>query len=132
MTTRERDLVRRIEREEADATRRIQSTFLDVERRQVEQLERVLDRAAARFVDAAAIQFEGTIKAAQEDAARRLQRELERSVQAFARQGESLLAESLNQLGDAGGATAREEAEPGRGGARAAARGLRGLGRRLA
>jgi hypothetical protein len=103
MTTRERDLVRRIEREEADATRRIQSTFLDVERRQVEQLERVLDRAAARFVDAAAIQFEGTIKAAQEDAARRLQRELERSVQAFARQGESLLAESLNQLGDAGG-----------------------------
>ncbi len=103
MTTRERDLLRRIEREEADATRRIQSTFLDVERRQVEQLERVLDRAAARFVDAAAIQFEGTIKAAQEDAARRLQRELERSVQAFARQGESLLAESLNQLGDAGG-----------------------------
>ena len=103
MTSRERDLLRRIEREEADATRRIQSTFLDVERRQVEQLERVLDRAAARFVDAAAIQFEGTIKAAQEDAARRLQRELERSVQAFARQGESLLAESLNQLGDAGG-----------------------------
>jgi len=103
MTTRERDLLRRIEREEADATRRIQSTFLDVERRQVEQLERVLDRAAARFVDAAAIQFEGAIKAAQEDAARRLQRELERSVQAFARQGESLLAERLNQLGDAGG-----------------------------
>ena len=121
MTSRERDLLRRIEREEADATRRIQSTFLDVERRQVEQLERVLDRAAARFVDAAAIQFEGTIKAAQEDAARRLQSELERSVQAFARQGESLLAESLNQLGDAGGAAAREEAEPGRGGARAPA-----------
>lgn len=103
MTSRERDLLRRIEREEADASRRIQSTFLDVERRQVEQLERVLDRAAARFVDAAAIQFEGTIKAAQEDSARRLQRELERSVQAFARRGESLLAESLNQLGDAGG-----------------------------
>jgi hypothetical protein len=103
MTVRERDMLRSIEREEADASGRIQSTFLDVERRQVEQLERVLDRAAARFVDASAHQFEGTIKAAQEEAARRLQRELERSVQAFARQGESLLAERLNQLGDAGG-----------------------------
>jgi hypothetical protein len=103
MTARERDLLRRIEREEADASRRIQSAFVDVERRQVEQLERVLDRAAARFVDAAAVQFEGTVKAAQEDAARRLQRELERSVQSFARQGESLLAERLTQLGDAGG-----------------------------
>ena len=102
MTSRERDLLRRVEREEADASRRIQATFLDVERRQVEQLQRVLDRAASRFVDAAAHQFEGTIKAAQEDAARRLQRELERSVQAFARQGESLLGERLTQLGDAG------------------------------
>jgi len=103
MTARERDLLRRIEREESDASQRIQSTFLDVERRQVEQLERVLDRAAARFVDAAAHQFEGTVKGAQEEAARRLQRELERSVQSFARQGESLLAERLTQLGDAGG-----------------------------
>jgi hypothetical protein len=103
MTVRERDLVRRVEREETDASRRIQSTFADVERRQVEQLERVLDRAAARFVDAAALQFDGTVKAAREEAARRLARELERAVQSFAREGESLLAERLAQLGDAGG-----------------------------
>ena len=43
---RERDIVQRIEREQAEAARRIQSTFADVERRQVEQLERVLERAA--------------------------------------------------------------------------------------
>ena len=43
------------------------------------------------------------MKAAQEEAARRLTRELERAVQSFARQGESVLAEHLNQLGDAGG-----------------------------
>jgi hypothetical protein len=103
LTAREQDLVRRIEREEMEAARRIQSTFADVERRQVEQLERVLDRAAGRFVDAAAHQFEGTVKAAKEDAARRLTRELERSVQSFAREGESLLAERLAHLGDAGG-----------------------------
>lgn len=103
LTTREQDLVRRVEREETDASRRIQSTFADVERRQVEQLERVLDRAAGRFVDAAAHQFEGTIKTAREEAARRLSRELERAVQSFAKEGESLLAERMGQLGDAGG-----------------------------
>ena len=103
LSTRESDLVRRIEHEETEASRRIQSTFADVERRQVEQLERVLDRATGQFVDAAAHQFEGTVKAAQEEAARRLTRELERAVQAFAREGESMLAERLNQLGDAGG-----------------------------
>jgi hypothetical protein len=103
LTAREHDLVRRIEREEADAARRIQSTFADVERRQVEQLERILERAAGRFADAAAIQFEGTVKAAKEDAARRLTRELERAVQSFAREGEPMLAERLAQLSDAGG-----------------------------
>lgn len=103
LTVRERDLVRRIEREETDASRRIQSTFADVERRQVEQLERVLERAAGRFVDAAAHQFDGTVKAAREEAARRLSRELERAVQSFAREGETLLAERMAQLGDAGG-----------------------------
>jgi adenylate kinase family enzyme len=103
LTAREHDLVRRIEREEMDAARRIQSTFADVERRQVEQLERVLERAAGRFADAAAHQFEGTVKTAKEDAARRLVRELERAVQSFAKEGESLLAERLTHLGDAGG-----------------------------
>ena len=103
MTARERDLVRRIEREETEASRRIQSSFSEVERRQVEQLQRVLDRAAGNFVDAATHQFDNTIRAAREEAARRLQRELERAVQRFAREGESLLAERMTQLGESGG-----------------------------
>jgi hypothetical protein len=102
LTARERELMGRVEREETDASRRIQSTFAEVERRQVEQLERVLDRTAGRFVDLATHQFDGTIKAAREEAARRLQRELERAVQSFAREGEALLAERMGQLGDAG------------------------------
>jgi hypothetical protein len=102
LTARERDLMRRVEREETDASRRIQSTFAEVERRQVEQLERVLDRTSGRFVDLAMHQFDGTIKASREEAARRLQRELERAVQSFAREGETLLAERMAQLGDAG------------------------------
>ena len=103
MTARERDLVRRVEREETEASRRIQSSFSEVERRQVEQLERVLDRASGNFVDAATHEFDGTIRAAREEAARRLQRELERAVQRFAREGESLLADRMTQLGEAGG-----------------------------
>jgi hypothetical protein len=103
MTARERDLVRRIEREETEASRRIQSSFTDVERRQVEQLERVLDRAAGNFVDAATHEFDGTIRAAREEAARRLQRELERAVQRYVREGQSLIAEQMTRLGESGG-----------------------------
>ncbi len=103
LRVREHDLSQRIEREQAEAARRIQSTFADVERRQVEQLERVLERAAGRFSDAAALQFDKSIKTAREDAAQRLSRELDRSIQMFAREGESLLAERLAQVGDAGG-----------------------------
>jgi hypothetical protein len=103
MTARERDLIRRVEREETDASRRIQSSFGEVERRQVEQLERVLDRAAGNFVDAATHQFDGAIRAAREEAARRLHRELERAVQQFAREGRSLISEQMTQLGESGG-----------------------------
>jgi hypothetical protein len=102
LRARERDLAGRIEREQADAARRIQVTFADIERRQVEQLERALDRARDRFADAAAQQFDRAVKTAREEAARRLSRELDRSVQMFAREGESLLAERLAQVGDTG------------------------------
>jgi hypothetical protein len=102
LRVRERDLAQRIDREQTDAERRIKTTFADIERRQVEQLERVLERAASRFSDAASQQFEQAIKSAREEAARRLSRELDRSVQMFARQGEALLAERLSQVGDAG------------------------------
>jgi hypothetical protein len=102
LRVRERDLAQRIDREQADAAGRIKATFADIERRQIEQLERVLDRASSRFSDAASQQFEQSIKSAREEAARRLSRELDRSVQMFAREGEALLAERLSQVGDAG------------------------------
>jgi hypothetical protein len=57
-----------------------------VERRQVEQLERVVKRAAATYSDEAAMQFSAVVKRSREDAARRLSRELERAVEVFARQ----------------------------------------------
>jgi len=99
---RERSLAEQIEREETEATRRIQVAFTEVERRQVEQLQRVLDRAATSFSEAAAQQFGDAIRAAREDAATRLSRELDRAVQAFTREAERVLAEQLGHVGDAG------------------------------
>jgi hypothetical protein len=99
---RERDLNEQIEREQAEALRRIQDTLADVERRQVEQLKRTVEREAQRIAEAAAGQFDGAIKAAREDAARRLARELERAVEVFTREADSVLGERLSQVGEAG------------------------------
>jgi hypothetical protein len=102
LKARDKRIVERIEREETDVAKRIQARFADVERRQVEGLERATDQAAGRFAEAAAIQFDGAVKTAREEAARRLARELDRAVHMFAREAESVLAERLAQVADQG------------------------------
>jgi hypothetical protein len=99
---RERQLMELIEREETDAVRRIQTSFADVERRQVEQLERILTRATASYSDAATLEFADAIKGAREQAGTRLSRELDRAVQSFAREAQTVLADRLAQVGDTG------------------------------
>lgn len=101
---RERDLRERIAAEETEAVRRIQSGFADVERRQIDQLSRIVDRTANRLSEAAVEQFSTTVKAAREDAAKRLSRELDRAVAQFAHDAQSVLAERLAQVSDAGAA----------------------------
>src|SRR5919109_2047311 len=102
LKTRERHLAERVEREETDVVKRIQARFADIERRQVEHLERATGQAAGRFAEAAALQFDSAVKSAREDAARRLARELDRAVHMFAREAESVLAERLAQVADIG------------------------------
>ncbi len=102
LRNRERELREQIEREEAEAVRRIETTFADVERRQVEQLERAMTRATASFSEAAAQEFSDALRRAREDTAQRLGRELDRAVASFAHEGERVLAERLAQVGDAG------------------------------
>lgn len=99
---RERELNELIDREQTEAVRRIQSTLEDVERRQVEQLKRSVDREAERFAEAASERFDVAIKTAREDAARRLGRELDRAVAVFSREADSVLGERLSQVADAG------------------------------
>jgi hypothetical protein len=105
---READLRDLIEREGTEATQRIQIGLGDVERRQVEQLQRVVERAATRYSEAAQQQFDATIRSAREEAARRLSRELDIAVERFAREAESVLGERLNQTGDAAAARVEE------------------------
>lgn len=102
LKARERQLAERVEREETDVVKRIAVRFSDIERRQVETLERATTQAAGRFAEAAALQFDSAVKSAREDAARRLARELDRAVHMFAREAESVLAERLAQVADVG------------------------------
>jgi hypothetical protein len=101
---RERDLRERIATEETEAVRRIQSGFADVERRQIDQLSRIVDRTANRLSEAAVEQFSATVKTARDDAAKRLSRELDRAVAQFVHDAQSVLAERLAQVSDAGAA----------------------------
>ena len=73
----------------------------DVEHRQLEQLRRTVSREATGYAEAAAQQFDTTIRAAREDAARRLGRELDLAVERFAREAEGVLAERVEHVGDA-------------------------------
>lgn len=99
---REQQLAEQIEREEADATQRIAMGFAEIERRQLDQLQRTLDRATSGYADVAAQQFADAIKGAREDAARRLARELDRAVTTFEREASGVLAERLTQIADTG------------------------------
>ena len=77
LRTRERSLREQIEREELELRSQLDTVFADVERRQLEQLERSLDRAAVRLVEEAERRFDTQLKESREQTAERLRRELE-------------------------------------------------------
>jgi len=102
MARRERELTEQAQREEVDAMQRVRAGFADVSHRQIEQLERAVDRAVASHADEAAQRFAQLVKTSREDAAKRLARELDRAVSTFSREAETVLAERLAHVGDAG------------------------------
>jgi hypothetical protein len=99
---REDALREQIEQEEAEAVRRITAGFAEVERRQLEHLQRVIDRATSGYSEIASQQFAEAIKHAQEEAAQRLGRELERAVASFEREASGVLSDQLVQISDSG------------------------------
>lgn len=103
LRNRERTLGEQIERELTEATRKITETFTDVERRIVESVERSVAREAARLSEAAAVELNSQIRGTREEAGRRLQRELDRAIEAFSRQAEKLLGERLVEFDTSAG-----------------------------
>jgi hypothetical protein len=101
LRARERDLQEVVERESNDALQRIQIALGDIERRQVEQLQRIVSRETTRYAEGASMQFDTATRAAREEAARRLSRELDLAVERFAREAEGVLTERLNHVSDA-------------------------------
>jgi len=99
---REDALREQIEQQEAEAVRRITAGFAEVERRQLEHLQRVIDRATSGYSEIASQQFADAIKNAQEEAAQRLSRELERAVASFEREATGVLSDQLVQISDSG------------------------------
>ena len=99
---REQALTEQVDRAETEAVRRIEASFADIERRQLEQLQRAIAREAERHADAAGIQFDAAMKSAREEAAGRLARELDRAVETFVRQADAVFAERLAQTGESG------------------------------
>jgi len=92
---REQELAEQIEREQSESSQRIGSQLQDIERRSIEQVKRVVARESQHLAEAAATQFDGTIRTAREEAAKRLGRELDLAVERFARGAESSLAERV-------------------------------------
>jgi hypothetical protein len=102
LKARDRRIAERLEREELDIGKRIQARLTDIERRQLESLERTAEQASRRYAEASALQFDAGVKSAREEAARRLARELDRAVHMFTREAERVLAEQLAQVAKSG------------------------------
>jgi hypothetical protein len=98
LRTRERALGEQIEREQVDARARLTANVADVERRQLAQLERALERAANRLAEESERRFDAQIKASREKSAERLSRELDRSIDQFARRAESEVSDRIGEL----------------------------------
>jgi hypothetical protein len=98
---REQDLKELVEREGNEAAQRVQAALGDVERRQVDQLQRLVTRETARYAEAASAQFDNAIRTAREEAARRLARELDLAVERIAREADGVLTDRVNHVSDA-------------------------------
>jgi hypothetical protein len=98
---REHDLQEQIEREQADAMQRVSAGLAEVEQRQVETLRRSVSRETTRYAEAAAQSFDTTIRTAREEAARRLRRELDLSIERFSHEADGALGERVEQIAQA-------------------------------
>ena len=83
---REAAIAESIERAEMDVRARLDVVLVEWERRQTERLERVTEREIDRHTQVAMLAFDERMREVREEAATRLQRELDRAVELLARE----------------------------------------------
>ena len=86
LRAREAAVAESIERAESDVRARLDVVLVEWERRQAERLERVTEREVERHTQIAMLAFDERLREAREEAATRLQRELDRAVELFVRE----------------------------------------------
>ena len=95
---RERDLREQMDRDTVEAQARIAAGFADAERRQLDTLERALDRAGTRLAEEAERRFDTQIKHSREKSAERLSHELDKAIEQFARRAEQEIAGRITEV----------------------------------
>jgi hypothetical protein len=83
---REAAIAESIDRAESDVRARLDVVLVEWERRQTERLERVTEREIERHTQVAMLAFDERMREAREEAATRLQRELDRAVELLVRE----------------------------------------------
>lgn len=97
----ERAVAEQVDVAESDARTRIELAFAELERRQVEHLERAIAREIDNRSEAGALEFENRMRAIREEAADRLREELDRTAESFLRRADGLIAAELQQAANA-------------------------------
>ena len=101
LRARERSMREQVEREETEVRQQLAQIVEEVERRHLEQLERILDRAVIRLSEDAERRFDVQLRESREKTAERLSRELELSLDTFTRSAEKEVAARIAEAAQA-------------------------------
>lgn len=101
LRARERAMREQIEREQTELRAQLASSLAEVERRHLEQLQRLLDRAVVRLSEEAERQFDKQLREAREKTAERLSRELELAMEHFMKAAENEVVGRIAQAAEA-------------------------------
>jgi hypothetical protein len=101
LRSRERALREQVEREEVEVRAQLTSETAEVERRALEQLERLIERATLRLSEDAERRFDAQLRESREKTAGRLSRELELQMETFSRSAEKEVATRITEAAQA-------------------------------
>jgi gas vesicle protein len=101
LRARERAMREQVEREEGEVRTQLTQVIDEVERRHVEQLARLLDRAVLRLSEDAERRFDQQLRESREKTAARLARELELSMDTFTKTAEKEVAARIAEAAQA-------------------------------